>query len=167
MISLSLDSINHKAEYKVEPSGRKDYCSFWTDFGVQYLVGFDEDNSSLVMTSYQLVIVNVNNKKSPLDPKVRDTIIAIVEDFFLENNEVILYICETGDGKQSFRDKLFERWVLHYHGTLPVSRYSATVMDEGIVNFATIILRNDHPNYQGVVRDFTETTTLLNSKPTK
>ena len=64
-----------------------------------------------ITETYQFSIINGNNKKSPRDPKVRETIIAIVENFFMENQEVMLYICETGDGKQSMRNRLFEYWI--------------------------------------------------------
>ena len=43
--------------------------------------------------------------------KLRQTIIAIIEEFFEANgNEAMLYITETGDGKQMFRNRLFIRW---------------------------------------------------------
>ena len=67
-----------------------------------------------ITATYQFSIINFNNKKSPRDPKVRETIIAIIENFFMESQEVMLYICETGDGKQSMRSRLFEYWFNHY-----------------------------------------------------
>ena len=79
-----------------------------TDYDVHYLVGFEYDDSSFDFATYQLVIINTNNKKSPRDSKVKDTIIAIIEDFFSNNENVLLYICETGDSKQSMRNRLFQ-----------------------------------------------------------
>lgn len=63
---------------------------------------------------FQLVIVNVDNMPSPRDRKLRETIVAIVEGFFSINNEAMLYICETGDGKQAMRNRLFQYWYSHY-----------------------------------------------------
>lgn len=63
-------------------------------------------------------IININNKRSPRDHNVRDTIIAIVENFFQENQDVMLYICETGDGKQSMRRRLFGKGIYGYNYTL-------------------------------------------------
>ena len=58
--------------------------------------------------AYQLIIANVNHRSSPRDAKVRDTVIGIVDEFFRKNNTTLLYICETGDSKQSMRSRLFE-----------------------------------------------------------
>ena len=35
-------------------------------------------------------------------------------EFFEQNNDVMLYITETGDKKQAFRDRLFVRWFNTY-----------------------------------------------------
>ena len=90
MIEISLGSVNAKAPYQVTLYSRPGFYQFTTDYGVKYTVGFDEDDTSLRMVSYQLVIVNINGKQSPLDGKLRDTIVSLVEQFFVENNEVVL-----------------------------------------------------------------------------
>lgn len=165
-MNLDVDKINEKSPYVVKKIG-DGYVSFETDYGVRYYSGFDPDDVSLPdELVYQFAIVNINNKKSPSDPKVRKTIIAIVEDFFLQNNEVMLYICETGDGKQSMRNRLFQYWINNYKESWEISFLSSSVTDEnGILNHATIILRNDNPRFQEVTRKFTETIQLFNDKP--
>lgn len=42
------------------------------------------------------------------------TLTAIIEEFFTCNNDVMLYIAETGDGKQKFRNRLFVIWFNTY-----------------------------------------------------
>ena len=43
---------------------------------------------------------------------------------------------------------------------------SSSVMDmDGIINFATLILRNDNPFLSEIVTEFTESIQLLNQKP--
>lgn len=89
-MKLNIERINAKAPYKVTPIPGSDFVSFLTDYGVQYAVGFDKDDTTMPFTeTYQFSIINGNNKKSPRDPKVRETIIAIVENFFMENQEVM------------------------------------------------------------------------------
>ncbi len=130
------------------------------------MVGFEADDISMSFKAYQLVIINANNKKSPRDLKVKDTIIAIVEDFFIRNNETLLYICETGDDKQSVRSRLFEYWFAHYERKLWFTFLSTSIVDEdGIVNFATIILRNDNPYITDIISEFTNTVKYLSEKP--
>ena len=111
-----------------------------------------EDDILLSQNSYQLIIANINNHKSPRDHKVRDTIIAIVDEFFRNNNSTLLYICETGDSKQSMRSRLFEYWFSTYNRKALFTMISSSIVDEeGVVNFATIILRNDNPNLSEII----------------
>ena len=105
MKSLSLQAINESSSYEV--SVVYDGCyQFFTDHGVHCSVEFVLDDSLMSRETYHLVIVNVNHQKSPSDVKVRDTIIAIIDEFFVENNTTLLYICETGDKKQAEETKM-------------------------------------------------------------
>lgn len=168
-MKLNVSRIQEKAPYKVSKIADYTHVAFFTDYGVQYIAGFDKDDTTMPITeTYQFSIVNFNNKKSPRDHKVRETIIAIIEDFFLENQEVMLYICETGDGKQSMRNRLFEYWFTHYKNNWNIMFLSASVTDEnGILNYAGIILRNDHPHLKEIVDEFTNAVTLFNEKPSE
>lgn len=163
---LSLKRINENSSYPVETTGEDGFYQFFTDRGVHYSVGFMEDDILLSQNSYQLIIANINNHKSPRDHKVRDTIIAIVDEFSRNNNSTLLYICETGDSKQSMRSRLFEYWFSTYNRKALFTMISSSIVDEeGVVNFATIILRNDNPNLSEIIAEFTESIQLLSQKP--
>ena len=165
MNSLSAVAINGLSPYlvKIMDDGR---IEFHTDFGVHYGVEFVEDDTLLSRTAYHLNIVNANYKKSPNDPKVKDTIISIVDEFFKQNNTTLLYICDTGDNKQSMRNRLFERWFETYEGRWNFTFISSSLLDEdNNVNYAAIILRNDNPHLKEIVSEFLETIELLGSKP--
>lgn len=163
---LSLKRINENSSYPVETTGEDGFYQFFTDGGVHYSVGFMEDDILLSQNSYQLIIANINNHKSPRDHKVRDTIIAIVDEFFRNNYSTLLYICETGDSKQSMRSRLFEYWFSTYNRKALFTMISSSIVDEeGVVNFATIILRNDNPNLSEIIAEFTESIQLLSQKP--
>ena len=100
MKELSLLAINSLAPYIVEKVSEGCY-QFFTDYGVHCSVEFVLDDALMSREAYHLVIVNVNHQKSPNDVKVRDTIIAVIDEFFEQNNTTLLYICETGDKKTS------------------------------------------------------------------
>lgn len=168
MNPLSLTRINEKSSYQVEFTEEEGFYQFYTDRGVHYSVGFMEDDILLSHNSYQLIIANINNHKSPRDWKVRDTIVSIVDEFFRCNNSTLLYICETGDNKQSMRSRLFEYWFSTYNRNRKAlfTMLSSSVIDEeGIVNFATIILRNDNPDLLEIIAEFTESIQILSQKP--
>lgn len=164
MVSISIANINEAAPYSVRVSRLDGFVNFTTDFGVEYLVGFEKTDALLCTETYEFVIINVNRKNSPRDVKLRDTIMAIVLDFFTLNNTAMLYICDTGDSKQSMRNRLFGYWVEHEPRHNEFSVYSASVSDEGVVNYATLILRNDHPQKNEAIDEFMATVKLLNDK---
>ena len=166
MTALSTESINEVAPYQVEATDKGDFFQFFTDGGVHYSVGFMEDDILLANNSYQLIIANINNHKSPRDCKVRNTILSIIDEFFNKNNSTLLYICETGDCKQSMRSRLFEYWFSTYNRKSFFTMMSSSIVDaDGTVNFATIILRNDNQNLSEVIAEFTESIRLLSQKP--
>lgn len=165
MNSLSLHAVNASSSYEV--SAVNDGCyQFFTDYGVHCTVEFVLDDSLLSHETYHLVIVNVNHQKSPSDVKVRDTIIAIIDEFFVENNTTLLYICETGDKKQALRNRLFERWFSTYERKAQYTFVASSLKDdEGIENYAAIIVRNDNPDLSAIVAEFTTIISLLSTKP--
>lgn len=62
----------------------------------------------------------------------------------------------------------FEYWFKHYKKNWNIMFLSSSVRDEeGMINFAGIILRNDNPRLKQIVNEFTDTVTLLNDKPTR
>lgn len=166
MNALSSERINEMASYQVEPTNEEGFYQFFTDGGVHYSVGFMEDDVLLTREAYQLIVANLNNHKSPRDRKVRDTIVAIIDEFFRCNNATLLYLCETGDNKQSMRSRLFEYWFSTYNRKALFTMMSSSVADaEGVVNFVTIILRNDNPYLSETITEFTLSIQLLSQKP--
>lgn len=78
----------------------------------------------------------------------------------------MLYICETGDGKQAMRNRLFQYWYSRYERKQEFTFLSASIKDkEGTINYATLIIRNDNPDYTEVVNEFALSVKILNDKP--
>ena len=166
MNPLILKAINSNAAYHVELNEQDGFFQFFADSGVHYSVGFIEDDALLSKESYQLIIANLNNRKSMRDKKVRDTIVAIIDEFFNRNNSTLLYICETSDNKQGMRSRLFEYWFSTYNRKSQFTTLSSSIIDEeGIINHAAIILRNDNPELSEIITEFSEAIQALNQKP--
>lgn len=163
---LSIDIINSKTPYKVAMGESTNSYCFTTDYNIDYSIDFVEDDLISADESYQLIIANLNNKKAPKDYKIKDTVLAIVEEFFSKNASTLLYICETGDRKQSMRSRLFEYWFATYkHKTIYTILSSSIIDEEGVINYATLIIRNDNPKLVQVVSEFSESIRLLSQKP--
>lgn len=45
-----------------------------------------------------------------MDPKVRNTILNIISDFWEDYDEVILFVCDSSDGRSESRMRLFHYW---------------------------------------------------------
>lgn len=59
-----------------------------------------DDYSIWPSGAYQFTITNQSHQPSPLDETLRETILLLIEAFFAANPDILLYICETGDGRQ-------------------------------------------------------------------
>lgn len=160
MIELSADRINKYSDYQVRQISDKT-VEFDTDYGVEYHINFMEDNSVWEENAYQFVIINKNRKSSPNDEKLKQTLFRIIEDFFIENTNILLYICETGDGRQSARSKLFLRWFRNYDSAENFFLQES----EGITNYTALIVKRSNPQFTEIVKTYTETIELLKDKP--
>lgn len=166
MKELDLDRINQQAPYQVIRFGREGVYEFVTIHKVHYFVDFMEDDFLLSPNVFQLSIINANHVNSPRDLNVRDTIIAIVDEFFYQNKSALLYICETSDGRQSLRNRLFVSWFEKDCHKNDFVIMTADVMDtEGIMNYAAIIIPLDAPNFEQIVSEFKNTILLFKEKP--
>ena len=139
---------------------------FITDYGVEIAISFDFDDLLENGEAYMFNITNVNRQKSPRDIKVRDAIVAIIDNFFEENSVALLYICETGDSKQAMRNRLFESWFAYANEKEQYTIMVANVRDmEGVDNYAAMILRKDNPFFVEYVSEFNKTINMFRVKP--
>ena len=166
MKSLHLDIVNTLSPYEVWWHEESRTYRFRTDSGVVLAIGFDEDDLIENAESYVFSIINVNNVPSPRDSRMRDTVMLLIEQFFDMNESALLYICESGDGKQRMRSRLFEFWFSTYRMKdqfllMPVSIEDA----EGMENFAALIIRKDNPKFVEVVSEFSNTVAMFRVKP--
>ena len=164
MHQLDLNKVNANAPYPVTMRTEQVYY-FKTDVGMICTITFMDDYSIWQEGAYQFVINNENNIPSPLDPKLRDTIFILIDAFFAVNPEILLYICETGDGKQEFRSRLFVRWFNSYSGRDAYIMQTAEVQEDDNKNFAALIVQKSNPKLEEILNDFNETINILTAKP--
>lgn len=168
MVKLSEERINAKSPYKVKTIRDGNSVIFTTETGIKYIVGFDYTDLLTTAETYKLYISNIEHKPSPSDRKLRTTIMAVVMDFFESNDTAMLYICETGDGKQSMSARLFNYWASEYPEYDQFAILSETVQDdEGNKNYVSLIIRESHPKAEIVLAEFMTTIKMLRNKPTR
>ena len=165
MKQLSLKTINASSPYDVMMVNPNTYC-FVTDYSVEIAISFDLDDLLERGEAYMFNITNVNKQRSPRDMKVRDTVIAIIDNFFETNEFALLYICETGDRKQAMRNRLFDSWFAYANEKEQYVIMVANIQDlEGVDNYAAMILRKDNPHFVDYVSEFNNTVNMFMLKP--
>lgn len=164
MKALDLNRLNVKAPYSVWEAGKQSY-GFKTDFGVLFRIVFIDDQTIWDNGSYEFAILNENNKPSPNDGKVKNTIFAIIEEFFERNQDILLYQCETGDSRQAMRDRLFLRWFNEYERSENYIIKVSEIVAEGISHFVAIIVQKSNPSLQAILQDFDNFVGFFKIKP--
>ena len=166
MVTLNTERINATSPYLLVPNRRPLFYDFITDYGVDYNVGFTPSDLLPETEAYEFVLTNPNNRKSPRDYKLRQTILTLIYEFFRQRNAVMLYLCETGDNRQKYRSRLFESWFRSSGYQKTFVLMTAELPDEyGIWNYVALILRPDHPQFVSIAQQFSDTIALFRDKP--
>ena len=155
MISLSLDIINELSPYEVISSGGGLW--FVTENGIQYSVHFTEEFSLGGCETYQFMFSKLTTQHTAFDKKIRQTLIVIIEEFFRANHNVLLYICDTSDNREAFRNRLFANWFKKFAESGAYEFRSANTLVEGEGFYAAIIVERKNPKLQDVLDDFDRT----------
>ena len=164
MNTLDMSYINRLAPYTVWTDDGRDYY-VETGRGQIFVIGFMDDYSVWQTGAYQFTITNQSHQPSPNDRRLRETILLLIEAFFTANPDILLYICETGDGKQAFRSRLFVRWFNTYSGRDAYVMETAEVQEEHTRNFAALIVQKSNPRLAEILAEFDETISILTNKP--
>ena len=167
MVNLNLQRINSEAPYQLSPTkfGGLSY-RFITDYKVVYNIGFMPDELFPYDFSYQFVIVNSNNLKSPRDLKLKQTILTFLFEFFRNPEVVLVYMCDTSDQRQRMRSRLFESWFKSSPRQNDFLLLSTQVSDEeGIMNYAAVITRKDNPHRTQIYEEFNKNVEMFRNKP--
>ena len=149
MNNLDTARLQLASPYTIVQEG--DEYLFRTDNDILYAVSFQDYDAIPGLTAYWFDLSNRSQKASPNDVKVRETIIAVIEEFFFQNPDILLYMCDTADEQQKVRARLFLRW---FNGYRQQDRYTirtARLTEEGIDTYLALIIQRTHPQYQEVI----------------
>ena len=82
---------------------------FLTDKGIEYIAYFNRVPVESCFV-YNFVFAKNSVGKYGMDPKIRNTIFSIITDFWEDYEEVILFVCDSSDGRSAVRMRLFDYW---------------------------------------------------------
>lgn len=160
MMILSIEQINSRAGYSVRLSSFGEF-RFETELGIGYSISFEEEMPMGGCNTYQFVIRKMDDCKSPHDPKVEQTILAILDEFFAEHLDVLLYMCDDSDGREANRNRLFLAWFKKHAAPERFTIRVASAIVEGKGFYAAIIVENRNPLLETIIADFEGTAQAL------
>lgn len=149
---LNLTQINIYAPYSVWEDGNE--YLFKTEHDILYSIIFDQETIILNGQAYWFNLYNRSWKNSPNDHKIQETINYIIEDFFNNNPNVLLYMCDTADEKQEIRSRLFLRWYNNYKHKERFIFKAVEFEDEGIKNYISLIVAKANNNIEEILSIF-------------
>ena len=152
MIQLSLETINEHAYYYVMLSPKGSYI-FETEGGIHYTISFEEESPIGGCDTFQFIIEKMENVRSGYDSKVEQTILAIINEFFVEHLNVLLYLCDDSDGREANRNRLFLTWFKKNADPKRFTIRTANAIVEGKGFYAAIIVENRNPMLEAIVDD--------------
>ena len=93
--------------------------------------------------------------------KVEQAILAILDVFFREHLDVLLYMCDDSDGREANRNRLFLAWFKKHAAPNRFTIRTASAIVEGRGFYAAIIVENRNPLLETVIADFENTAQAL------
>ena len=109
----------------------------------------------------------MNNVDSPGDKKIAQTVICIIEEFFNQNPDILLYMCSTDEGQQAQRARLFLRW---FNGAEQQNHYvirttevkGIGIDDKPIKEYVAFIVQRSNPHLEDIIRLFDAEVAMFN-----
>lgn len=159
MKSLDVNNINQFSPYGVR--FEDGHYRFHTDYDIAYIVEFEREDIFDAAPAYWFGVVNRSHRPSPNDPKVRATIICIIEEFFRQNPHILLYMCDSANDQQAMRNRLFLRWFNGYEQQKQYVIRIVKIMDEGAETYVALIVQRSNPMLDDIMKQFDEQTELF------
>lgn len=140
--------------------GQNNIYAFTTQDEISYEIRFVpseymfEDHLAHYVDGYEMIILVADNPlggKIPSDPRTAPTISTIFYDFFQEHERVVIFICDSADGRHEARARKFTSWYyndvrLHYF------KFDARVADGDGSILISIILHSHNTHFDEIIK---------------
>lgn len=142
--------------YEINEEGLRDY-TFVNRDGIRYHASFYcvEPLYPQFTNTYSFSIEPEDNRAHPIDQRISLTIVEILKRFFSVNTNAMIMVCDSTDGKEYKRRKLFDRWFEHFSDN-SILKYDASAPLEEYQLFISLYMRKDNPNKETLLRAFSK-----------
>lgn len=154
MLDIPVVTINERSPYEVISVEQNSFL-FKTQYGIKYNVGFMPD--TLLDSKekiYHFYLTNEDQSHFRHDPLLYKTIEVILEVFFMQSDNVMIYMCDMIDGRQANRNRLFKTWFNHYPDNYLYTFMNKTLIYEELCFYGALILKKAHPNHDKIIERF-------------
>ena len=107
-----------------------------------------------LLNTYSFSIEPEDNQAHPIDMRIAATIVEILKHFFQNNENAMIMVCDSTDGKEEKRRKLFDRWYDKYADQQMLLKYDASApLDEYRLHLS-IYFTKTNPNRDILLKAF-------------
>jgi hypothetical protein len=139
---------------------------FVSDFGIDYLVTFEVSShaaiSSYASTIFEFSFYNKAADKLPVDQRVVDTVMQALRTLLADSYAVLLYVCESLDGRQLARKRTFDNW-FRTDNQVTHEKIDFAFDANGTMIYAAVILAKANPERERLLAEFDQTYQLYQS----
>ena len=89
-----------------------------------------------------------------MDKKIPETLRLIFEDFFQNNKNIAIYICDSSDNKQAVRFRKFNDWFVLLKNRAYVKMDMQIADEKEVYIYTSLIMRADNQNSGEIMVEF-------------
>lgn len=131
------------------------YYTFTSRDGIPYNIYFIplQDVYPEFINTYSFSIEAEDTRPHPIDRRIALTVVDILKHFFENDENAMVMVCDSHDGRQLKRRNLFDRWFNFYNdGTLDMVNASKCEKDYEL--FMTLYYKHTNPYKAQLLRAF-------------
>lgn len=132
--------------FEISEVEKFDY-TFVSRDGIKYRVFFSplQEYYPQLLNTYSFSIEPEDRTPHPLDRRIAATVVTILERFFETDENAMIMVCDTLDGKERKRRKLFDRWFKMFNNGRLIKMDAAGSVGEYEL-FLSIYFTKNNPN---------------------
>jgi Family of unknown function (DUF6169) len=139
------------------------YYSFTSVAGTSYLCYFIPydylfTNYPLIapyIYSFNLDVEKGKSKEQPLDERIGITIAKIIKDYLLNNDNAVVYICDSSDYREHLRKRKFDTWFRKNDDGTIIKIDRKINISESVL-FNSLLIHKDNPFKNSFIEAFIE-----------
>lgn len=147
---------NSLSPFDIREDAPLDY-TFTNRDGIKYHASFYsvEPLYPGLKNTFSFCIEPEDSKSHHIDARISATIVEILRRFFSVNTNAMIMVCDSTDGKELKRRKLFDRWFEHYSDGSILKYDSSAPLDEYQL-YISLYMRKDNPYREPLLHSFTK-----------